>query len=275
MWTGEGPSAILVVPLARPHLAPIRAAGLHTLAGLLAVALQGRQAPSPLPEDDEALRRVVAGVAHELNNPLAIILGYAQVLLEGEAPPELRADLEGIDRAARRVAQLVRDLLAFARQQPIAPTRIDVASLVADALAAEQAALDESSIAVTVAVPQGLPAVRGDRLQLTQVLVHLLAHARRVIVAHPDAGRVTIGAESMRCRATVRLSVADDGPGIAPALLDKVFEPFLLTQDSGLALSVCRSVVRAHGGRIWAANNPEGGATFYVELPTAGSEART
>ncbi len=263
---GSDLRAILRVPLPRPHLTAVQRDSLRLLAGLLATALrQERLRPlRPLAADDEALQRVVAGVAHELNNPLAIISGYAQVLLAA-ATSELRPDLERIDRAARRAAQVVRDLLAFAREQPIALTHIPVDGLVHDALVAEEAALTQSGIGVSVRIDDGLPPICGDRLQLAQVLVHLIAQARRTIVGHPGASRLTIRAWGNE---RVHLSISDDGPGIAPELIERVFEPFMVSHNGGLTLSVCRSVVRAHGGRIWASNNPAGGSTFHIELPS-------
>jgi len=219
-----------------------------------------------------SLGRIVAGVAHALNNPLAVISGYAQVLLDSDVAPEMRTELERIDRGARRAAQIVRELLAFARQQPIVPSTIDIESLVRDVLERHDAALREAGIEPQVEIEQGLPHIRGDRLQLEQVLGQLIANARRAIAARPGAGKLTVGA---RFRERVQLAVTDDGSGIPTDLLDKVFEPFLTTQEvgqgMGLGLSMCYGVVCAHGGRIWAANNPTVGASFYVELPAADS----
>ena len=220
-----------------------------------------------------SLGRIVAGLAHELNNPLAIVSGYAQMLLDGDLNPDTRADLERIDRGARRAAQVVRDLLAFARQQPIMPSLIDVGDMARAVALREQASSRESGIELRIEIDEELPRVRGDRLQLEQVLTELIANARRAILDRPGAGRLTVSASGGD---RLRLTVADDGPGIPPHLVDKVFEPFLTTQEvgqgGGLGLAMCYGVVRAHGGRIWATNNPSGGATFHIELPAAQAE---
>jgi signal transduction histidine kinase len=232
--------------------------------------LQGAQAQLIEAEKMASLGRIVAGVAHALNNPLAVISGYAQVLLDGDTPPEVRADLERIDRGAHRAAEVVRELLAFARQRPLLPTSIDVADLVHSALEQEAAALREAGIAIKVEIEEGMPPVHGDRNQLEQMLAHLIANARQAIASRRGAGRLAVGAWY---RDAVQLTVADDGPGIPPDLLDKVFEPFLTTrevgQGMGLGLSVCYGIVRAHGGRIWATNTPPVGAAIHVELPAA------
>jgi len=230
--------------------------------------VQATQAQLIEVEKMASLGRIVAGVAHELNNPLAIISGYAQMLLDNDLPAEMRSDLERIDRGARRAAQVVRDLLAFARQQPIAATPIQVGEMLHDVLKQMQPCLDKSHITLQVEIEEGLPPIQGDRLQLEQVLVQLIDNARRAMASHPGAGKLKVAAVR---RGQVQLSISDDGPGIPAELLDKVFEPFLTTQEvgqgSGLGLSMCYGVVRAHGGRIWAANNTGGGATFTIELP--------
>lgn len=217
-----------------------------------------------------ALGRIVAGVAHELNNPLAIASGYAQILLDSAVPPEVKSGLDRVDHAVRRAAQVVRDLLAFARQQPILPTAIEVDDLVNTAVERQRSALSSLGIELKVELEPGLPPVRGDRLQLDDVLAQLIDNARRAILTRPGGGVIVIKAT---CDERVRISVSDNGPGIAPEILDKVFEPFLTTQEvgqgAGLGLAICYGVVRAHGGRIWATNSPSGGAVFHVELPVA------
>jgi len=232
--------------------------------------LRGAQAQLVEAEKMASLGRIVAGVAHELNNPLAVISGYAQMLLVSDVPPTLRGDLERIDRGARRAAQVVRDLLAFARQQPIIARSLDLGALVQEVLSAEEPLLRQAGIKVEAHVQEGLPRVRGDRSQLNNVLTQLIVNARQAIATRPGAGHITIGATF---RERIVLTVSDDGPGIPEDLLDKVFEPFLTTQEvgqgAGLGLSMCYGVVRAHGGRIWVTNNPAHGATFHVELPPA------
>ncbi len=269
----------------RPYSAPEVQMGLK-LGALGALALDNSRLYANLGEQMQQLReaqaqlieaekmatvgRIVAGLAHELNNPLAIISGYAQMLLDGEVPPQLRDDLERIDRAARRAAQVVRDLLAFARQQPVVPRPLDMAALVRAVLEKEAPALAAAGIELELALDEGLPPVEGDPGQLEQVLAQLIAGACQAIESRPGAGKLAIAATY---RERVLLSVADDGPAIRPDLLDKVFEPFLASQEAGrgggLGPSMAYGVVRAHGGRIWAANNPTAGVTFYVELPAA------
>ncbi|MDI7278284.1 MAG: GAF domain-containing sensor histidine kinase, partial [Anaerolineae bacterium] len=233
--------------------------------------LRAAQAQLIEAEKMASLGRIVAGVAHELNNPLAIISGYAQMLLADDVPPALRDGLERIDRGARRAAQVVRELLAFARQQPIAPTEIQVASLVREVLDRAEPAITTAGVEVELRIEDGLPPILGDRLQLARVLGELVEGALRAIASRPGAGKLTISATY---RDGVSLAISDDGPGIAPGMLDKVFEPFATPGDSGpgsgLGLSMCYGVVRAHGGRISVANNRGPGATFYVELPAAG-----
>ncbi len=269
----------------RPYSAPELQMGLK-LGALGALALDNSRLYANLAEQMQQLReaqaqlieaekmatvgRIVAGLAHELNNPLAIISGYAQMLLDGEVPPGLREDLDRIDRAARRAAQVVRDLLAFARQQPVVPRPLDMAALVRSVLEKEAPVLAAAGAELALALDEGLPPVQGDPGQLEQVLIQLIGDACQAIQSRPGAGRLAIGATY---RERVVLSVADDGPAIRPDLLDKVFEPFLASQEAGrgggLGLSMAYGVVRAHGGRIWAANNPTAGVTFYVELPAA------
>ncbi len=237
---------------------------------------RAREAQAQLIEAEKmaSLGRIVAGVAHALNNPLATVSGYAQLLLAADVPEDVRDDLARIDRGARRAAEIVRELLAFARQRPLVPVAVPVAELVRAALKREAPALHEAGIEVEVDLPEGLPHVRGDRLQLEQVLVHLVANARDAIVAHAGSSHLAIRARQGQ---GVRIAVSDDGAGFPAELLDKVFEPFLTTREvghgMGMGLAVSYGIVRAHGGRIWAGNNPGGGATVYIELPTARSEA--
>lgn len=256
------------------------------LASLAALALDNARLYANLSEQMEELRsaqaqlieaekmaslgRIVAGVAHGLNNPLATVSGYAQLLLDGDVPEEMRGDLERIDRGARRAAEIVRELLSFARQRPVVPAPIDIGDMVNTVLAREEPALTAVGIRVLLELAEGLPRVRGDRNQLEQMLGHLVVNARQAMAGRQQGGTLTLSASHGE---GVLIAVRDDGPGIPPELLDKVFEPFLTThqvgQGTGLGLAVCYGVVHAHGGRISVANNRDGGTTVYVELPAS------
>jgi len=232
--------------------------------------LRAAQAQLIEAEKMASLGRIVAGVAHELNNPLAIVSGYAQMLRTESLPPEVHDALERIDRGARRAAQVVRELLAFARQQPIAPTEIEVSSLVKEVLDSLESAISAAGVRVAVRIAEGIPPIVGDRLQLARVLKELVEHALHAIASRRGAGSLTIEATY---RDRVRLAVSDDGPAFAPGVLERLFEPFTVFEERGmtssLGLSMCYGVVRAHGGRISVTNNQGPGATFLVELPAA------
>ncbi len=236
--------------------------------------LRAAQAQLIEAEKMASLGRIVAGVAHELNNPLAIVSGYAQMLLGEELPPSVHDALQRIDRGARRAAQVVRELLAFARQQPIAPTEIELPTLIREVLDALEATISAVGATVDLRFEEGLPPIVGDRLQLATVLRELVEGALRAIASRRGAGRLTIEATY---RDRVTLAVSDDGASFPPEMLDRIFEPFATCDERGLSsslgLSMCYGVVRAHGGRISAANNQGPGATLLVELPAAPSEA--
>jgi signal transduction histidine kinase len=207
-----------------------------------------------------------AGVAHELNNPLTALLGYAQLLPE-LAGDERAAALTAIEQEALRAGQLTRDLLAIARQQPPArrPVRLDaVVRRVIDVLQHE---LDSAQIdVVTDFAP--LLSVSADEPQLEQALLHLL---RNALDAMPAGGTLTV-ATSHR-DGELRVEVADTGPGILPEAVDQLFEPFFTTyRDSahrGMGLAIVRGIAESHGGRVWLERSSSSGARFVLALPDA------
>lgn len=225
-------------------------------------------APGTLPGEGEGLGQLgdlVSGVAHELNNPLAAILGYAQLLpiLTGDARAQAT---EVIEREAQRASQVVRNLLYFARQQPPRVERVDLSTLLRRVVEVRRSgfALDNVELRTSFAE---LPALEGDQYQLEQVFLNLLNNAHQSLAE--TGGHITVRTE--RHDDSARVTVSDDGPGIPEDLLNRIFEPFFSTrtvgQGSGMGLSIAYGVVQEHGGRLWAERPPEGGARFVVELP--------
>jgi len=240
----------------------------------------------------EALRRTermaclgatLAGVAHELNNPLAAILGFAQLLLKKEMDEESRRALETIDHEAARAGRIVRDLLTLARKpEGERRGRIVLNDVVSYIVGTRRYALETHGIACAVALAPALPAVAGDRAQLEQVVLNLLNNAEQAIRASgEDAGQISI--RTCVDGAAVVLEIEDDGPGIPDATRERIFEPFWTTKalgaGTGLGLTVVRDIVTSHGGEIMVAPPSEqgvrAGARFVVRLPALGPRAGT
>jgi two-component system, NtrC family, sensor kinase len=209
---------------------------------------------------------LAAGVAHEVNTPIAGLSSYAQLLLAETAPGDPRYSiLKKMERQTFRAAHLVNNLLEFARPRQRTPQRTDLRAVLANAAESVETALAGRELELE-ADPDGQPAfVVGDARELEQVFVNLLTNARD---ASPDGGVVTCRLE--RCGETVRVTVADRGPGLTSAVAERVFQPFYTTKKSGgtgLGLAISRDIVRRHGGEILLAPRDGGGAEARVELP--------
>jgi signal transduction histidine kinase len=216
--------------------------------------------------------RLAAGLAHEVGNPIAALLGLEDLLLEGGLEPSEQHDfLLRMRKETERINRILRDLLQFARpgeKQELTPARGDVAEAVADtaALIAPQKAMRE--VTLELAVPDGLPPVALGAEQLVQLVLNLLLNS---VDALDGGGRVRVAAE--RAADGVRLIVEDNGPGVAATVRERLFEPFVTTKEigkgTGLGLAVCRGLVEAVGGSISLDAEFQGGARFVVELPAA------
>jgi PAS domain S-box-containing protein len=216
-----------------------------------------------------ATGRLIAGVAHEINNPLTVILGASE--MPGETAAEnLVRRMEMIHQQAKRTAEIVQNLLAFSRPPAAGRNPLDLGQVVRQALMLSEYPLRVKNIAVDF-VPAEVPAVLGDSSQLTQVFVNLLTNAQQAMTEERERGalRIRVGSDGAKAWA----SFQDDGPGIPPQVLPNIFDPFFTTKrpgrGTGLGLSICLSIVREHGGTIQAQNAPEGGAIFTVTLPVA------
>jgi PAS domain S-box-containing protein len=219
-----------------------------------------------------AMGQMLAGVAHELNNPLTAILGVTELLREraGMEEATLR-QLELTHRQARRAAHIVQNLLEFSRPASPQKKALDVKVLVERTLQLQEHSLRKNNITVDFQSQRGLPEVTGDANQLIQVLLNLVTNAEQAIQEVRESGRIEIRLSLHVGR--VSISVQDDGVGIRPEALPRIFDPFYTTKrpggGTGLGLSICMSIIREHGGNLFGHGLPAGGSVFTVELPAA------
>ena len=216
-----------------------------------------------------ALGQMIAGVAHEINNPLTTIMGYAQLLQGEEVSDQVRRDLERITEAAKRSQRIVQNLLTFARAYEPRKEYIDINQVIEDTLALRAYQLKVDNIEVVTELDENLPWTMADPYRLQQVFLNLINNAQQAM-AELGGGRLTVRSE-LRGGNTIRVAVSDTGPGIPEEIMPKIFDPFFTTKDvgegTGLGLSVSYGIVSEHGGRIWAESEEGRGATFIVELP--------
>jgi two-component system NtrC family sensor kinase len=246
--------------------------------------LKSTQAQLLQAEKLSAIGQLVAGVAHELNNPLTSVIGYAQLLEEelGEdvaarAPDEVARDLRRIAEESERAARIVRNLLAFARRQGAERAPHDIADVCERVLALRGYEFRLNGIALERRFPASLPKVLADGGQLQQVLLNLILNAEHAMRGERER-RLVIAARHDVEAGAVELSVTDSGHGIDPANLSRVFDPFFTTrevgQGTGLGLSICYGIVRDHGGHIGVESRRGCGTTFRILLPALLDDAR-
>ena len=218
-----------------------------------------------------AMGQMMAGAAHELNNPLTAILGVSELLLERAPDPDTHRQLELIVEQSRRAAGIVQNLLAFARPPTQGRSAVLLDDLLREALAVEQSALRQRNVVVEWEKIGEIPAIDGNRKLLAQVFLNIIANAEQAISSVRDHG--TLKVSLARVEEGVRVTIADDGPGIAPENIGKIFDPFFTTKrpggGSGLGLTISLAVAKEHGGRIEVESTPEQGARFDVLLPVA------
>ena len=228
-------------------------------------------------EKMSALGQTISGVAHELNNPLATILNWAERLSqreELEAP--VRRGLETILSESERAARIVRNLLTFARKRQTTRAMVDMNQVVRETLALRAYEQRVTNITVFDALAAGLPQVFADAHQIQQVLLNLIINAEQAMLSANGRGTLVLRTWHDAEHESILLEINDDGPGIPDELQPKIFDPFFTTkevgQGTGLGLTVAYAIMQEHGGRIRLESGPNGGASFYVELPVSGAK---
>ena len=242
--------------------------------------LKSTQAQLLQAEKLSAIGQLVAGVAHELNNPLTSVIGYAQLLqeelLDDEKPQEQRAspqiaqDLRRIAEESERAARIVRNLLAFARRQTTARVPQDVTELISRVLSLRNYDMRVNDVELVTEFENGLPEVVADGGQLQQALLNLILNAQQAMRQRP-VRRLTVGARYDESAGAVELTVADTGHGIDQPNLSRIFDPFFTTREvgegTGLGLSICYGIIRDHGGEITVDSRVNAGTTFTLRIP--------
>ena len=229
-------------------------------------------------EKMSAIGQLIAGVAHDLNNPLASVVGFSDFLAEaGEVPPNLAEPLQVIRQEAERAANIVKNLLNFARKQEAERRHHPIRPVLESTLALLRNQLMALKVEAALHVEPGVPDVEMIPNQIAQVFVNLVNNAAQAIAATGRSGHVRITAR--KWLDGVAVTVSDDGPGISEEIAARIFEPFFTTKSegegTGLGLSICQGIVTEHGGRITFESSPGAGARFTVELPGAPHQAKS
>ncbi|MDX1647830.1 MAG: PAS domain S-box protein [Longimicrobiales bacterium] len=218
-----------------------------------------------------SLGTLISGVAHELNNPLAAIRGFSQILLEDVRDADEREMLETIAREADRSSQIVKELRLLARTVRSEPSEaVDVNDIVRHVLKVRSTECEEHDIQVKIDLAESLPPVRGVRARLEQVVMNLVVNAEQALTGIDRERNLIV--RTRRGAGDVSISIFDNGPGIPPEELDRIFDPFFSTkeeQGTGLGLSLVHKIVTEHDGRIDVESEPDDGVLFTVHLPAA------
>lgn len=213
--------------------------------------------------------QMAAGICHEINNPLTAVIGYSDLLTTKDLPEHIKQDLERIRDGGRRVASVVRQLLAFARSTKPAREMVDINDILSSTLRLREHQLEIANIEVLTNLAPGLPCILADAGQLQQVFMNIILNAETEMkLAH---GRGTLVIETECIDDIIRILFKDDGPGISNENINRVFDPFFTTrrvgEGTGLGLSVCHGIITEHNGKIYAKSQQGKGVTFIVELP--------
>ncbi|MEM9269824.1 MAG: ATP-binding protein, partial [Pseudomonadota bacterium] len=218
-----------------------------------------------------ALGELLAGVAHELNNPLSVVVGQALMLREETEGSDLSRRVEKISQSAERCAKIVKTFLAMARQKPARLEPVSMNAVVETAVDVAGYGIRSAGGEVILDLAPDLPLAKADEDQIAQVLINLLINAEQATADGGVSAQVTLKTWVDEDASLVNVSVSDNGPGIAPAARARLFEPFFTTkkEGAGAGLALCHRIVAGHNGRLEVSDAPSGGAQFTLVLPRA------
>jgi two-component system NtrC family sensor kinase len=226
-------------------------------------------------EKMSAVGQLVSGVAHDLNNPLTSIVGYAQLLKARNAEPRMRRGLEVIGDEAMRASKIVQNLLTFARKHSPEKQHLGLNGIIQKTLELKSYDFRVKCIEIATDLQPDLPYTMLDFHQIQQVMINLLTNAEQAIAGGRPGGMIRIS--TRRVDPSIVVTLEDDGPGLPAGAETRVFDPFFTTKPAGvgtgLGLSICHGIIAEHGGSIQAENRAEGGARIVIELPISGPQA--
>ncbi|NQW09167.1 MAG: PAS domain S-box protein [Alphaproteobacteria bacterium] len=224
-----------------------------------------------------ALGELLAGISHELNNPLSVVVGQTMLMRETATDPKTAERARKIGEAAERCARIIRTFLAMARQQPAKTKAVDMNAVIEQVLEVTGYTLRSAEIDVSLELSDNTPPILADGDQINQVLTNLTINAHHALADAPRPRRLRLMTRYDRGKNEVVLSVVDNGCGVPAAVASRVFEPFFTTrevgQGTGLGLAISHRIVEAHGGRIKMEETPGGGATFVLRFPALTTRA--
>lgn len=217
-----------------------------------------------------AVGQMISGIAHELNNPLAVVKGYLELVLRHhELKPQTRTDLEKVARESNRAAKLVSQFLSFARGQTSRRELVNLNDNVNRLIESRRFDLAPANTALDLRLMPELPRIKADPDQMDQLLINLIQNALQAVTGIGRPGRVRITTKMVDGR--VQTIVEDNGPGVPPELMRKIFEPFFTTKEvglgTGLGLSITHTIMAEHGGRVYHQPSDLGGAAFVLDFP--------
>ena len=212
---------------------------------------------------------LASGIAHELNNPLTSVIGFSQLLLGRDIPDDIKEDIKVIYSEARRAAEVMKNLLIFARKHTSVKQLVNINSVIEKVLALRAYEQRVENIQVITHLAPDLPEIMADYFQLQQVFLNIIINAEHFMLEAHQRGTLIITTQLIGN--TIKASFTDDGPGITKENLGHLFDPFFTTKEvgrgTGLGLSICHGIITEHSGRIYAESESGKGATFVVELP--------